>query len=84
MKIIKVIESRCWTNKETGQTASIYGSVPWTTDQDKEHWTITSRGYTWLTDQGTVGLGRQPVKTEAEAVEIMNKINALRGSVPKQ
>jgi len=75
MRIIEVIESKHWVNRETGQTASIYGSVPWTGNGDKSNWHLESRGWTWRLDNGTVGLGRQPVKTYQEALDIMVTIN---------
>lgn len=79
MKIIAVIESRHWINSQTGATASIYGACPYTTEADKQNWSIQVRGYTWRLDNGTVGLGRQPAKTRAEAEEIMQQFNK-RGS----
>ena len=75
MKILEVIESRRWTNKLTGQTASIYGAVPWTNPVDKDQWSIETVGYTWRLDNGTVGLGRKPVATKIEAEKIMENFN---------
>jgi hypothetical protein len=75
MKIIEVIESKCWQNKITGATASIYGSVPYFSDKDKQDWEVITRGYTWRLDNGTVGLGRMPANTMSEAIEIMNNFN---------
>lgn len=77
MRIIEVIESRHWVNSKTGQTASIYGAVPYTSETDKVNWSIQARGYTWRLSNGTVGLGRQPVKTRLEAETIMNEVNTL-------
>lgn len=76
MKIIEVIEAKKWVNKVSGQTASIYGAVPYYGD-DKNNWEIQVVGYTWLKSDGTVGLGRVPAKTKEEAVEVMNKVNGL-------
>jgi hypothetical protein len=75
MRIVEVIESKHWKNKITGQTASIYGSVPYTSEVDKQNWSIELRGYTWRLDNGTIGLGRMPVKTKEEALNIMNSFN---------
>lgn len=75
MKITKIIESKHWVNYKTGQTASIYGSVPYLNDLDKQNWTIATRGYTWQLDNGTIGLGRTPTKTYEEAFEIMTTFN---------
>lgn len=75
MKVVEVIESKHWINAKTGQTASIYGSVPYTSELDRSNWSIVVRGYTWRLDNGTIGLGRQPVKTIEEAEEIMSKFN---------
>lgn len=79
MKIIKIIESKHWVNIKTGQTASIYGAVPYINDLDKPNWTIQTRGYTWRLDNGTVGLGRTPVKTYEEALEVMQQFNNKLG-----
>lgn len=78
MKIIDVIESKRWINKVTGQTASIYGAVPYTSNRDKANWVMESRGYTWQMDNGTIGLGRQPAKTKEEAVQFMDEFNKVR------
>ena len=78
MKIIEVIESRAWKHKKTGATASIYGSVPWCNDLEKENWEIVSRGWTWRLDNGTVGFGRMPEKTREAALEFMNQFNIER------
>lgn len=75
MKVIEVIESKRWRNTKTGQTASIYGAVPYQGDQGP--WIIETIGFTWRLDNGTVGLGRMPAKTRAEAEEIMRKVNNL-------
>lgn len=75
MKIIEIVESKQWQNIETGQTASIFGAVPYSSDKDKKQWRIISRGYTWRLDNGTVGLGRMPVKTLNEALKIMHEFN---------
>ena len=77
MKILEVIESKRWVNKVTGQTASIYGAVPYFGDQGKANWSIEVVGYTWKLDNGTIGLGRIPAKTYEEAIEIMIKFNNL-------
>lgn len=73
MKIVEIIEAKRWENKKTGQTASIYGSVPY--QSDKEDWHIVKVGYTWKMQDGTIGFGRQPAKTLEEAKEVMKKIN---------
>jgi hypothetical protein len=73
MRIKKVIDAKKWVNKKTGQTASIYGAVPYSNDE--HDWEIKHCGFTWEMDDGTIGFGRQPVKTELEANEIMRKIN---------
>lgn len=66
----EIIPSKRWVNHETGQTASIYGSVPYVTIRDKFNWSIEVRGYTVRnTKTGVVGIGRAPWKTEAEAEE---------------
>ena len=75
MKVLEVIESKRWKNTETGETASIYGAVPWVGNQGA--WTIESVGWTWRRDDGIIGLGRPPAKTREEAESIMRKVNEL-------
>jgi hypothetical protein len=75
MRILEVIESKQWVNSETGATASIYGSLPWRSVTEKDQWAIVVRGFTWKNSNGTIGLGRRPAKTYAEALEVMEKFN---------
>lgn len=77
MKIIKIVESKHWINKITGQKASIYGAVPYTNEVDKQNWCIETVGFTWQLDNGTIGLGRAPAKTYEEAKEVMDIVNKL-------
>lgn len=76
MKILEVIESRAWQNKNTGQKVSIYGALPYTTQAGKLNWELITTGWTWRLDNGTVGLGCIPAKTRSEAVERMKVFNA--------
>lgn len=76
MRITRIIESKRWRNTVTNATASIYGAVPYTSETDKPNWIVEIRGYTWETDQGTIGLCRAPAKTMAEAIEVMESFNA--------
>jgi len=78
----KVIQSRHWKNTKTGQTASIYGACPWTSDADKVNWTKELVGWTWEdTKNGTIGIGRRPVATLEEAEEVANKLNGGPGCI---
>lgn len=75
MIILEVIPAKRYRNIIDGRTCSIYGAVPWYSDSDKANWKIEQYGYTWRTDQGTIGLGRVPASTYNDALEIMNRIN---------
>lgn len=75
MLILEVIPSKRWKNSKTGKTASIYGAVPYYSQEEKESWFIEKTGYTWLKNDGTVGLGRQPTETFEEAKRIMDRVN---------
>lgn len=77
MKITEVIPSKHWKNTKTGATASIYGAAPYVSDADAVNWEVVVSGWSWRLDNGTVGLGRQPVKTYEEAVEVMDRFNKL-------
>ena len=74
MKVLAVIPSQRYRHI-SGRTASIYGACPWTSQADKANWTLETSGWTWEMDNGTIGLGRVPAKTRAEAIEVMNAIN---------
>lgn len=78
MIIERVQPARVWKNKQTGQTASIYGAVPWTSAADEPNWEIVKVGWTWVRSDGCVGLGRKPAETEAEALEVMRQFNSRR------
>lgn len=75
MRITEVIESKRWVNKLTKATASIYGSVPWTNDIDRDNWSIELIGWTWKRSDGCIGLGRAPASTYDEALAVMAKVN---------
>jgi len=63
----EVIESKTW-KRDDGATASIYGAVPWTSSSEEKRWKIVPRGYTVRDNvSGTVGIGKQPWATRAEA-----------------
>lgn len=77
MRIIEVIESKAWKNKRTGATVSIYGAVPYFSEAEKADWEVVTRGFTWRSSDGTIGLGRAPAATRDEAEAVMNRINAV-------
>lgn len=72
-----VIESKCWRHI-SGRTASLYGAAPWTSAADKANWSIESRGWTVQNPDGTIGCGKPPCKTQAEAQELADRLNATR------
>ena len=73
---ITVIE-HCEWRRDDGMQASVYGAVPWTSSAEKPRWTMVSRGWTWRDmKSGTVGLGRMPAPTKAEAEAVAAQINA--------
>lgn len=76
----EVIESVHWRNVLNGRTASIYGAVPWRSDNEAKEWTRQTRGWTVRNpNTGEVGIGRPPCATYAEACEL-----ALRLGVPSR
>lgn len=73
----EVVESKRWKNHVTGNTASIYGAVPWTRSADKDSWSIETVGWTVRNTQtNTVGVGRVPWKTHTEAQQWADTENA--------
>lgn len=75
----KVIPSRRWRNRVTGATASIYGAAPYVSDADKADWEVETAGFTIQWDDGTVGNGRPPYATEAEAQAVIDRNPHFRG-----
>lgn len=73
----EVIESKRWVNKTTGQTASVFGAVPWTRQSEKSQWSMESVGWTVRDNRnGTVGIGRKPWKSRAQAQAWADEENA--------
>lgn len=87
MRMTRVIESRVWENSRTGTRASIYGAAPWVGTVRPNEWSIVANGWTWEMDNNTVGCGRAPAKTKAEAEAFMAAWNgrlddAARAGLP--
>lgn len=62
-----VIPSRRW-QRDDGRTASVYGSVPWVSDSERDRWSMVNVGWTVRDNQrGTIGVGRAPWATREEA-----------------
>jgi hypothetical protein len=81
MRVLEVIPSRRWRHV-SGRTASIYGALPWTGagGNTQADWKMETSGWTWVNDNGTIGLGRPPAATREEAEEVMRKVNKLTES----
>lgn len=73
----EVIPSRRWRHS-SGATASPYGAVPWTgaPGDRKEDWRLENVGWTIAWDDGTVGIGRVPFPTQAEAQDWLDREHA--------
>jgi hypothetical protein len=68
-----VIESKVW-KRDDGATASPYGASPWTSAGEEKRWKLVPRGYTVRDNVlGTVGIGRVPWATRAEAQAWVDK-----------
>lgn len=79
----EVIESRCWKNSRTNQTASLYGAVPYQFDAEAEGWSVVTVGFTIRDNiNGTVGTGRKPFATRAEAETVAQAMEELRQERP--
>ena len=73
----EVVESKRWKNHVTGETASIYGAVPWTRSADEGAWSMETVGWTVRnTRTNTVGVGRVPWGTRTEAQQWADTENA--------
>ena len=76
----EVIPSRVWKNASTNQSVSIYGAVPYQKDAAAEGWAIVDVGFTIRDNvSGTVGIGRVPFKTQQEAEQVAQAMEARRG-----
>jgi hypothetical protein len=78
----KVIESKTLVHKPSGRRVSPFGAVPWYTDEEAKEWELVSAGYTIAWDDGTVGIGRKPFATAAEA-EAFIKANPRFGGMSR-
>jgi len=77
-KPIEIIEAKRWRNTVTGQTASIYGAVPWGNNADKCNWKLEQAGYTFRRADGTVGTGPNgPFKNREDAQRMFDHISQL-------
>lgn len=77
MRNLEIIEKRVWVSPTHNYTVSSY-SIP-----SGEGWELTTVGYTWkLTENGrtTIGLGRMPVATREEALEVAERFCADTGA----
>lgn len=69
---VAVIPSRVWVNAKTGKRASLFGAVPWVSGPQPAEWQVKDQGFTLEMSNGTVGYGRVPLATKAEAQAVMD------------
>ena len=65
----EILQHKFWRNKESGQTVSIYGSLPYWSKSEAPKWDVIIDGFT-IKDNvfNTVGIPfKTPFKTENEA-----------------
>lgn len=63
----EVVESRVW-QRDDGAKASIFGAMPWTSEQEKTRWQVVSQGWTVRDNKtNTVGMGRPPFPRQEDA-----------------
>jgi hypothetical protein len=68
----EVIEHKVWKHTN-GRTASLYGSVPYLSAEEKLNWKVETVGFTVRNNHtNTVGIGRKPWATKAEAEAWLN------------
>jgi hypothetical protein len=61
----------------SGRTASIHGSVPYTSEADRPNWRTVEAGFTVYDEHfGTYGCGRQPFATLADAKAFCDRHNS--------
>jgi hypothetical protein len=67
IKQYEAVPHRVWKHI-SGKTASIYGSVPYYSDEQAAEWEVVTMGWTIRNHRnGTTGICRPPFATEAEA-----------------
>lgn len=76
MRILEIVPYRLWVNMKNGRSASVHGSCPWLSSDEKADWEMQTQGFTWRMNNGTFGFGRVPAATREEAEEVMRKFNA--------
>ena len=77
MSRFQVETAKKWVNTN-GQTASIYGAVPYTSEEDKKNWKIIDVGYTIRDNKtNTVGIGKQPFQSIYDVALIVTNLNIL-------
>jgi hypothetical protein len=77
----EVVPSVRWKNRRTGATASLYGAVPWTSDRERHDWEKENVGWTIANPNGTIGMGRAPFATRAEAEAWLDRETERRESI---
>lgn len=78
MKRYEVIESKKWFNYKTRQSASVYGAVPYQSDEEKKDWEIVTGGYTIKDNKtNTVGSGKPPFETKQAAIAHLTLLENL-------
>jgi hypothetical protein len=76
MSKVTVEPYRFWLHT-SGRRASLFGALPWTSEADKQNWTLTEKGFTIKNPDGTRGCGRPPCDTFEEAQALAEKLNAI-------
>jgi len=82
MYAVNVIPSRCWKNMVTGQTVSLYGSVPYLSEAEKDNWEVVEKGYTTENSNGTVG-GMQCINSSMSREEVVERVNKWNARLKK-
>lgn len=62
----------------SGRSASLYGAVPWRTASEEREWSVVTSGYTISWADGTIGTGKPPFATVADAETYLARL-AARG-----
>ncbi len=70
---VRIVPSIVWQHRTTGQRASIYGAVPWTSPYAMPFWEKRQIGWTTFNvNENTYGFGREPFATK-EGIEAFLK-----------
>ena len=70
----EVVPSRIYL-RDDGAKASIFGAVPWVSEEEKARWQVVQQGWTvYNPNTGQYGVGQPPCATEEQAQALADRL----------